>query len=81
MVRVTTLAVPDGPAEAWVERALLGEAETVAQRHRCTAVELTRPGTAAAARVERLQELGYTLADPGGARLAKTLTSPEPIRI
>ena len=50
MVRVTTLAVPDGPEQTWVQRALLGEAETVTQRHRCTAIELARPGIAAAPR-------------------------------
>ena len=75
------LAVSDGPEQAWVERALLGEAETVAQRHRCTAIDLTRPGIAATAPPERLQELGYVLEDPEEVRLAKTLTPPEPIRI
>lgn len=64
-----------------MERALLGEAETVAQRHRCTAIELTRPGTAATVLVERLRELGYALEDPDQARLARTLTPPGPIRI
>ena len=81
MVRVTTLAVPQGPELAWVERALLGEAETVARRHRCTGIELTRPGPNGAAPADRIEQLGYAVQDADEIRLFKALSPPEPIRI
>ena len=81
LVRVTTLAVPEGPDLAWVERALMGEAETVARRHRCTAIEVTRPLPGTTAPPDRLEQLGYAVKDAEEIRLAKTLTPPEPVRI
>ncbi len=80
-VRVTTLAVPDGPEHAGVEGVLLADAETVARRHRCTAIEVTLPGDGGAAPAERLGQLGYAVHDPDEARFAKALSPPEPIRI
>ena len=81
MVRITTLAVPEGPDLAWVERALVGEAETVARRHRCTAIEVTRPRVSTSAPSDRLEQLGYAVKDPDELRLVKRLMPVEPIRI
>lgn len=79
--RITTLAVPHGDERDWIERALISEAESVAERHRCTDVEVVTDADGLEASGGSFQALGYNPPDEREVRLHKQLEPPAPIRI
>ncbi|MFP4635381.1 MAG: GNAT family N-acetyltransferase [Nitriliruptoraceae bacterium] len=79
--RITTLATPPSEDRDWIERALLAEAESVAERHRCTEVEVVTDADGLEPSGGSFQALGYTATDEREVRLHKRLEPPEPVRI
>lgn len=78
--RITFLGVPDGEDEAWIRRALLGEAERLARRHQCTAMEIMT-ATDPADTDDVLGALDYHTETSHRVRCVKGLSPPKTVRI
>lgn len=78
--RITFLGVPEGEDEEWIQRALVGEAERLARRHQCTAMEIM---TAADPEDEDgvLSALAYHTETRHRIRCVKALSPPKTVRI
>lgn len=78
---VTTLAVPPGGDRDRIARALAGEAESLARRHGCTAIEVVTERRTDGQIDEPFGSLGYSIADEHQMRCEKPLDLPSPIRV
>lgn len=79
--RITFLGVPEGPDLRWIERALLGEAERLARRHRCTSMEVMVDRHPEDDTESRLATLGYRASTEDQVRCVKSLPPPTTVRI
>jgi hypothetical protein len=78
--RITFLGVPEGQDQGWIQRALLGEAERLARRHQCSAMEVmsaTDPATDGGV----FGALGYHTETNHRIRCVKALPPPKTVRI
>jgi hypothetical protein len=78
--RITFLGVPAGEEQGWIQRALLGEAERLARRHQCSAMEVmsaTDPATDDGV----FGALGYHTETNHRIRCVKALPPPKTVRI
>jgi len=78
--RITFLGVPEGEEQAWIHRALIGEAERLARRHQCTAMEVmsaTDPDDEGGV----FGALGYHTETNHRIRCVKALPPPKTVRI
>ncbi|MFO7961954.1 MAG: hypothetical protein R6U94_13510 [Nitriliruptoraceae bacterium] len=78
--RITFLGVPEGEEQAWIERALLGEAERLSRRHQCTAMEVMAT-TAPDGEDDVYGSLGYHTDTNHRLRCVKALAPPKTVRI
>ncbi len=81
VARISFLGVPDGPDLRWIERALLGEAERVARRHRCTAMEIMADQPPEDDTEGGLATRGYGTSTEEQVRCVKPLPPPTTVRI
>ncbi|GEM_PF-2359459 len=79
--RITFLGVPEGPDLRWIERALLGEAERLARRHRCTSMEVMVDRQPEDDTEGGLATLGYRASTEDRVRCVKPLPPPTTVRI
>ena len=79
--RISFLGVPEGPDLRWIERALIGEAERLARRHRCTAMEVMVDRHPADDAEGGLATLGYRASTEDRVRCVKPLPPPTTVRI
>jgi hypothetical protein len=79
--RITFLGVPEGPDLRWIERALLGEAERLARRHRCTSMEVMADRRPEDDTEGGLATLGYRTGEEERVRAVKPLPPPTTVRI
>jgi hypothetical protein len=79
--RITFLGVPEGPDLRWIERALLGEAERLARRHRCTAMEVMADQHPEDDTEGGLATRGYRTSTEERVRCVKPLPPPTTVRI
>jgi len=79
--RISFLGVPEGPDLRWIERALLGEAERLARRHRCTEMEVMVDGHPEDDADGGLATLGYRAGTEDRVRCVKPLPPPATVRI
>ena len=79
--RITFLGVPDGPDLQWIERALLGEAERLARRHRCISMEVMADRHPEDDAEGGLASLGYRPSTEDLVQCVKPLPPPTTIRI
>ncbi|TVP68634.1 MAG: hypothetical protein EA340_08460 [Nitriliruptor sp.] len=79
--RITFLGVPEGPDLQWIERALLGEAERLARRHRCTSMEVMADRHPEDDTEGGLATLSYRASTEDQVPCVKPLPPPTTVRI